>query len=55
MFTLNDKSEIVVVSVNSDNDIGDSFVKSKLNYKKVKVKTLTPGKMYRLPLKIVTI
>ncbi len=55
MFTLNDKSEIVVVSVDSDNPIVDSFIKSKLNYKKVKVEVITLGKMYRLPLKVVSI
>jgi len=54
-FTLNDKSEIVVVSVKSDNTIVDDFIKAKLNYKKVTVKTLNPGKMYRLPLKVVTL
>ncbi len=53
-FTLNDKSEIVVVSVKSDNTIVDNFIKSKLNYKKVNVKSLNPGKMYRLPLKVVS-
>ncbi len=53
-FTLNDKSEIVVVSVKSDNTIVDNFIKSKLNYKKVNVKALNPGKMYRLPLKVVS-
>ncbi len=53
-FTLNDKSEIVVVSVKSDNIIVDNFIKSKLNYKKVNVKALNPGKMYRLPFKVVS-
>jgi len=53
-FTLNDKSEIVVVSVQSDNIVVDNFIKSKLNYKKVNVKAINPGKMYRLPLKIVS-
>jgi len=55
MFTINDKSELVVVSVNSDNTIVDNFIKSKLNYKKVKVSAINPGKIYRLPLKVVTI
>jgi hypothetical protein len=54
MFTINNKSELVVVSVNSDNTVVDNFVKSKLNYKKVKVSTIDPGKIYRLPLKVVT-
>jgi len=53
--TLNEKSEIVIISVKSDNEIVDRFIKSRLNYKKVKVKSLNPGETYRLPLKVVTI
>ena len=48
--TLNEKSEIVVISVKSDNLLLDSFVKSKLNYKKVRVKDLNPGELYKVPL-----
>ena len=48
-FTLNEKSELVVLSVKSDNDLVDSFVKTKLNYKKVTVKVLNPGEIYRVP------
>ncbi len=51
-FTLNNKSEIVVISINSDNDVVDQFVKSKLNYKKVSVKDLNPGELYHIPLVI---
>ncbi len=51
-FTLNSKSEIVVLSMNSDNDDVDRFVKSKLNYKRVSVKVLNPGEMYLIPLVI---
>jgi len=51
--TLNEKSEIVVISVKSDNNsLVDNFVKSKLNYKKVNVKVLNPGELFRVPLKI---
>ena len=50
--TLNENSEIVVMSVKSDNSILDGFIKSKLNYKKVKVKVLNPGELYRVPLTI---
>ena len=52
IITLNEKSEIVVVSVKSDNLFVDSFVKSKLNYKKVKVTALNPGELYHVPLVI---
>lgn len=52
-FTLNSKSEIVVLSVKSDNQKMENFVKNKLNYKKVAVKAVNEGKIYRVPLKIV--
>ena len=53
VFTLNNKSEIVIVSVNCENGNLDGFIKSKLNYKKVKVTALNVGKIYRMPLKII--
>ena len=53
VFTLNNKSEIVIISVNSKNENVDRFVKGRLNYKKVKVKTLNEGKIYHMPLTIV--
>ena len=52
LFTLNDKSEIVILSVHSQNQIIDGFVKNKLNYKKVAVTAFNQGQVYRLPLKI---
>lgn len=52
IITLNEKSEIVVMSVKSDSGLLDGFVKSKLNYKKVKVKVLNPGELYSFPLTI---
>jgi hypothetical protein len=53
VFTLNDQSEIVVVSVNCKNEILDGYIKRKLNYKKVRVSALYEGKIYHIPLKIV--
>ncbi len=53
VFMLNNKSEIVIVSVNCENDNLDGYIKSKLNYKKVKITALDEGKIYRMPLKIV--
>ncbi len=35
-FMLNEEREIVVVSTNTDNQYLDSFIKTRLNYKKVK-------------------
>ena len=53
VFTLNNKSEIVIVSVNCENGNLDGYIKSKLNYKKVDVSVLNEGKIYHMPLKIV--
>jgi len=53
VFTINNKSEIVIVSVNSENYNFDGYIKNKLNYKKVKVSAHIEGEIYRMPLKIV--
>ena len=53
VFTLNNKSEIVIVSVNCENGNLDGYIKSKLNYKKVDVSVLNEGEIYHMPLKIV--
>ncbi|NNC69284.1 MAG: hypothetical protein HKN90_00515 [Flavobacteriaceae bacterium] len=53
LFTFNDKSEIVVLSVDTDNQRVEWLVKSKLNYKKIKLDALNVGKLYKMPLKIV--
>ena len=52
VFTLNVKSEIVILSVDSQNQVIDGFVKNKLNYKKVTVTALNQGQVYHLPLTI---
>ena len=49
IFTVNSKSEIIVLSVNSSNDLAESFVKNKLNYKKVDFKAHNAGELYLLP------
>ena len=51
-FILNDKNEIVIVSVISENSDLDRYVKSKLNYKKVNTSGIIEGKMYRMPLTV---
>ncbi|MGB5821629.1 MAG: hypothetical protein WBG90_19260 [Saonia sp.] len=53
-FMVNDKKEIVVVSVETDNEIFEGFVKSRLNYRKVDVSEYQEGKMYRVPVRITT-
>ncbi|MDY7395563.1 hypothetical protein UMM65_09940 [Aureibaculum sp. 2210JD6-5] len=57
-FMLNEKSELVIISVRSKNDsksnsVVDNYIKKHLNYKKVKVKKLKAGKVYEMPFKIV--
>ena len=52
LFTVNSEEEIVVISVETDDSDLESFIKSKLNYKKVELNQVVEGKMYRLPLRI---
>jgi hypothetical protein len=52
-FTLNNAGEIVVISVDTDNERLEFFVKSKLNYQKVEVNGSKEGKMYTVPIRIV--
>lgn len=47
---INTKNEIVVLSVDTQNTEVDSFVKSRLNYKKVSTKTASD--IFTLPIKI---
>ena len=49
---LNAKNEIVIVSVDAENTVIDSYIKNKLNYKVVQVKGIKKGEIYRVPLKI---
>lgn len=50
---LNNESELVVVGVSSNDEALASFVKAKLNYKKVDVKGIKKGAVYRIPLKMI--
>ena len=49
---LNSKNALVVVSVESDFKQVESFVTTKLNYKKVNIEGITSGTIYRVPVKI---
>lgn len=49
---LNNQNQLVVVAVKSSNETISSFVKVKLNYKKVDVKGIQKGIVYRVPLKM---
>lgn len=51
-FTLNNEGEIVVLSVDTDNERLKSFVKGRLNYKKVNVVGVEEGKMFTIPIRI---
>jgi hypothetical protein len=51
-FTLNADGEIVVLSVNTEFDEMESFVKTKLNYQKVNLIDVEEGKVYTIPVRI---
>ena len=51
-FTLSAENEIVVLSVDSENESVDHYVKTSLNYKKVSFKTAGHGKVFNIKLKI---
>jgi len=51
-FILNEKDEIVVLSVDTEDEGLASFVKSRLNYKKVAVDNSREGKMFTVPIRI---
>lgn len=50
-FTVNDKHEIVVLSVDTDAELVESYIKSRLNYKALNAKT--NSKPYTVPVRIV--
>ena len=49
---LNNKNQVIVVSVDSKSGNVEEYVKSKLNYQKINVKGLKKGEIYRVPLTI---
>ncbi|MGB5188792.1 hypothetical protein [Robiginitalea sp.] len=51
-FTVNDNHEIVVLSVDTDNDRLEGFVKARLNYSKVADQNVKEGKIYYVPIRI---
>lgn len=53
LFTINSKSELIVLTVNSDNERAESYIKSKLNYKKVSHVATKEGELFLLPIRIV--
>jgi len=53
LFTVTANKELIVLSVDSDNDQLESYLKAKLNYKKVNHRPSKPGEIYLLPVKMV--
>ena len=51
IFTVNTKGEIVVLTVDTDNEIVERFIKSRLNYEHLE-NALTPGKEYKVPVRL---
>lgn len=51
-FTLNSEREIVVLSVKTQDDRLESFVKARLNYQKVGDLNMVQGKVYQVPIRI---
>lgn len=51
-FLINRKNEIIVLNVDSKDASLVSYVKRKLNYKKIKAANSSYMKVYRLPLKV---
>lgn len=49
---LNNKNEVIVLSVDSKSSQVEEYVKGKLNYQEIKVKGLKKGEIYRVPLTI---
>lgn len=50
---VNKKGEIVILDVDSNNNSVESFIKRKLNYKKVYQQLANTVKVYQLPIKII--
>ncbi len=52
-FTLNSRDEIVVLTVDSEQDIVIEYVKSRLNYKKIDSEIKAGNKVFKIALKII--
>ena len=51
-FMLNEQKEIVVLSVETQDERLENFVKARLNYEKVADQNLKEGKTYRVPIRV---
>jgi len=50
---LNQENEMIVVSVDSDDKQLESFIKSRLNYKKIDLSIKKSGNFFKIPVRIV--
>jgi hypothetical protein len=51
-FIVNENGELIVLSVETEDEVLDGFVKNRLNYKKVQLENVAPGRVYQLPVRI---
>ncbi|SIS88820.1 hypothetical protein SAMN05421766_104648 [Zobellia uliginosa] len=51
-FTLNERQEIVILAIDSDNEVVKAFVEERLEAKKVIVQRYKAGRTYTLPVRI---
>ncbi|MEL4307496.1 hypothetical protein [Joostella sp. CR20] len=52
-FLVNSKNELVVINVVAENDMVESYIKSRMNYKKVTPGTLKANEEYKVDVRIV--
>ncbi len=52
LFTVNKENEIVVLSVYTESDKLERFVKSKLNYHQIRTAGVVQGRRYTIPIKV---
>ncbi len=53
LFTVNSNKELIILSVDTNNDQLEYYLKAKLNYKKVHHRPSKNGEIYLLPVKMV--
>ena len=52
MITINEDSEIVVISVDTEDETLEKVLKAKLNYEKVELAPQYSGKLFKVPVRI---
>ncbi len=51
-FIVTEKGELLVLSVETKDEILEGFVKNRLNYQKVELKNAASGRVYEIPVRI---